>query len=381
MTRMHRDNLAALIAVIISLLLHVSILVPAFTALMSRENTYLKQVDAQLESTRPPASQDDLQLGLQKSEVSSLTWVGYDEYIEHLAEVSETEQAAFTEDPQGNIPVEAAVPTPQGSPHDDTQAPVEETSQASASSLEADTPDEVTDETPPVPAFEASPEIDTLLTKTPVEPATDDAVALDDLAHEADTAPETPQRAQSNEPLPRSEPGDKPLPDPPTQKDDAASDTDTEHQHERKATTPPARGRPEQAQDTDREAQPRGKPTDREGDPADRESPATSIIEVEREDFKQGKPIAGKGLELFPKRLRFDIWTRLTRRPAYNPQCIIEFDRTGKVPRARIVTSSGDDEIDSVLLSSLYGWRARGKEINALTGDDTVPISIRILLR
>ena len=55
----------------------------------------------------PPEEDDSVKLGIEESTESTMTWIGYDEYEEHLAALAETEQAAFTSSPTGGTPVGA----------------------------------------------------------------------------------------------------------------------------------------------------------------------------------------------------------------------------------------------------------------------------------
>ncbi len=121
-------------------------------------------------------------------------------------------------------------------------------------------------------------------------------------------------------------------------------------------------------------------PDAREGDPSDRESDATSTIDVPLTDVQIGKPLAARGLELKPARPRFTTLIQLTTAPG-NPLCEMRFRRDGVPALARIVESSGDSRVDAIIRSSLYRWRASGKPLQALIGKQTVKVQIRILLR
>ncbi len=121
-------------------------------------------------------------------------------------------------------------------------------------------------------------------------------------------------------------------------------------------------------------------PDARQGDPSDRESDPTSTIDVPLTDVQIGKPLAARGLELKPARPRFTTLIQLTTAPG-NPLCEMRFRRDGVPALARIVESSGDSRVDSIIRSSLYRWRASGKPLQALSGKQTMKVQIRILLR
>ena len=121
-------------------------------------------------------------------------------------------------------------------------------------------------------------------------------------------------------------------------------------------------------------------PTEPEpGDAAEKEADATSVVDIALDEIRPGKPLARRGLELMPRRPRFTALLKQTAAPD-NPLVLIKFDADGKPHAAAIVVSSGDSRVDHAILSSLYRWRAKGKPLSALTGDETVEIRIRLIL-
>ncbi len=151
-------------------------------------------------------------------------------------------------------------------------------------------------------------------------------------------------------------------------------------------TKPPAKGAPKvdpkanKAQQKETTSTSKTDPDAREGDPSDRESDATSTIDVPLANIQIGKPLAARGLELKPARPRFTTLIQLTVAPG-NPLCEMRFRRDGVPALARIVESSGDSRVDAIIRSSLYRWRASGKPLQALSGKQTIKVQIRILLR
>ncbi|MCZ6837180.1 MAG: hypothetical protein O7G85_15505, partial [Planctomycetota bacterium] len=108
-----RTNLPVFIGLVCSLLLHAGLLLPMMIS------TTTSQAQAQdLESRFDPEDfkrpeveplvppEEETPLGLDIDTPSTLTWVGYEEYEEHIAALAKMDQAAFTDDP-------AAPPTPQ----------------------------------------------------------------------------------------------------------------------------------------------------------------------------------------------------------------------------------------------------------------------------
>ena len=73
------------------------------------------------------------------------------------------------------------------------------------------------------------------------------------------------------------------------------------------------------------------------------------------------------------------ILTTLTAWPR-NPVCRVSFDRDGVPVKAVLVQATGDSRVDAAIEASLYRWRASGKELEALKDDQTVDLTIRLLI-
>ena len=69
----------------------------------------------------------------------------------------------------------------------------------------------------------------------------------------------------------------------------------------------------------------------------------------------------------------------MTAAPA-NPVCLIRFGREGVPLSASILKSSGDQRVDDAILASLYRWRAEGRQLEELRGDETIDVEMRLLL-
>ncbi|MHC4275010.1 MAG: energy transducer TonB [Planctomycetota bacterium] len=324
-----------LLGLILSLLLHATVLVPALIGVMTADPRGPGRLLARFDPDdflEPPVEQPDdtVQLGIDESTDSTMTWIGYDEYQEHLAALAETEQAAFTSSPAGGAPAEAAAspaPAAEPQPPDDAQPESGET-------------------TDPLAELEAWLEATEVGPGPPVgEPTNPDAQAqsLDDILASLER-----MLSEAVEPQPRQE------------------------------TAPPQPLEPEPpAQPTEAEARPT--PPGEPADPADQESDPTSTVEVPLDNIKLGKPLAAHGLRIKPRRPEFTTLTRLTAAPA-NPLAELRFRRDGKPQRVRILQSSGDARIDEGILNSLYRWRASGKRLQELKKDETIPVRIRIVL-
>ena len=112
-----RPTYVLVAAMLLSLLLHGTLLIPALFVIMTGR-TELQFVQARFDPEdfhRPPEEQEDQeQLGIDEGTPSTMTWIGYEDYQEHLAQLAEVEQAAFKDSPAGNQapPAEAASQAP-----------------------------------------------------------------------------------------------------------------------------------------------------------------------------------------------------------------------------------------------------------------------------
>ena len=120
-----------------------------------------------------------------------------------------------------------------------------------------------------------------------------------------------------------------------------------------------------------------GKPTD--GEKSDRESDATSIVDVPQAKWRNGRPLAGKGLNVRTQRPVFDELTTISTGGA-NPIVEIEFDKEGVPKNCVILQSSGSQLIDQPIIDCLYRWRASGSQLTNLPEGKTLKYRIRMLL-
>ena len=271
-----------------------------------------------------------LQLGIDEDTPSSFTWIGYKEYQEHLAALSEVEQAAKAIDQSG---------TPQTP------------SAESAKLIKAITTER----------FEIiKNELAALLERFKIMPTPPNAKpglnpdvpqvtelglrsAIEKIREWLENVAETAKSKPTTEP-----------------------DETAVQAVEAKAV------------ETGRPGKPTEKPPD-EGDPSDMESDATSTIDVPFDKIKLGKPISSHGLELKPRRPEFTLLELMSARPR-NPLIEISFPSSGIPKSAQLIERTGNKNIDNAILNSLYAWRAKGKRLEELGENETVTIQIRILL-
>jgi len=322
-----------------SLVLHAVVLLPLLAAFVtaapaSGRAALASALDAEAPET--PPTEPEVPLGLDVDRPMRATWVGYDEYREHLAELAEIEQAAFraTDAARPGDPGSAAPPpAPESAPAE--EAPERPTS----------TPEPARD-----PLLEllrqvarAGP-LDAPRTGDATEPRAPDMPSVEPVP--APPAPETP-------------PDETPTPEPPS--DEPADRPQTE--------TPPAAAPGDGGADA---------PKPVEGDPSDRESQATSL-EVPLDRVRLGQPLAGGGLELRPVAPRFTTLIELTVLPK-NPVAELRIDREGKPTEVELVKGSGDPRVDEAVRSAFFRWRASGKPLEDLAEDERVTVRIRMIL-
>jgi hypothetical protein len=267
----------------------------------------------------PPPEPEEPMLGLKDSMAKTMNWIGYEEYEEHLARLAETDQAAFQMNPSGGGG------TPPTNPDSTPQEP--DPKQPAPSGAPVQLP----------PAAGEAP--------SAMEPADGELVGppVPEPRDQPQTEPK-PQPEQEPQPKPQPEPSPDPKPTP---------------------GEGPGSGE--------------GEPGD-SGDETDRESDPTSIVDVPPDKWRTGKPLSAHGLELQTRRPQLTPLTLISARYG-NPIVEIQFGSKGRPHKAIILQSSGDQRVDGPILDSLYRWRATGKRIDELEGEETANIRLRIVLR
>ena len=345
---MHRRPNSSRLAVawIASALVHVAaaaVLVPWDTGRERDPRAHLELRDPPPpDAPQPPT---DLRLGSDTSTATSITWIGYDEYQEHVSDPSVVDQPELTRDPAQGQP-EPTQPTPPSQPTPPTPP---------SRSLVQTTPP-VTET--PAPAIEPAPIAETAAAPVQTEPA--ESLTADEsreqpppTEHQSDQ--ETPADNQS-----KTEQSEPPTPEP-------APPSPTPEPTPAIEPVPPT--------------PPTGS-SEEPGEHADRESTASSVLTAKKEQL--GKPLAGEGLEIQTVRPRFTHYTRLMAAPR-QPRVRIDFRRDGRVEHVELLRSSGVADVDRPLLDAIYQWRATGKKFESLptsSGEKPTVLSveIRILL-
>ena len=107
-----------------SVLAHVAVVAPLLVTVMSAAGGRHVHLRAQFDPQDFRPRNDEVALGIETSAASTLTWIGYERYQQHLAALAEIEQAAFRTNPAGeaqpswdegvSTPVADAQATPTG---------------------------------------------------------------------------------------------------------------------------------------------------------------------------------------------------------------------------------------------------------------------------
>lgn len=241
------------------------------------------------------------ELGVEASTVSSVAWIPYEAYEELVAPRSKLLQPAVQQevDPVVGAPIEAN-PTPPA-----PRAPDEaEAASPVSPSPEPREPGGSPPLLPPILAEADPPPIGDIRSGPPV--------------------PESPMPPQPrDEPVPAPSPEVMPYPSPPPSRS--------------------AGGRPTSAPRSDRDADP-------------------VMITDAPVDVRPGQVLARPGLEIKTARPRFSVTTALTAIPR-NPTVRITFAPDGSVIDASIKQSTGYNDVDGPILTSLYRWRASGRQL------------------
>ncbi len=349
---------------------------------------------------QPPAPEPDVvevTPGIEGGSATSMNWIGYAEYEEHLARLARQEQAAFDLESSGGgsrAATAEAQPLPQGpegqAPPTTTLAraepappPVSPTAtQEPTPQLPAVTPAVAVATTPAVePAQPTQPVVGPVLAVPGIVPdptATEHAPTTDPTTAPAVApSPETPVNPVDPAlalPTPTPDATATPTPAPVPAAATAAPEVNTPGQS--RPQVPPKVDAPGAA--TNPNADKSGPVTD--GAKSDKQSAATSIIDVPASVWKNGKPLAREGLNIKTRRVELTTLTQVGGNYR-NPQCDIYFDRTGKPVQVKIVESSGmAAAVDEPVVDTLYRWRASGKQIDQLKPGQMARFRVRIYL-
>lgn len=336
------------IGLAVSCLVNSLLIVPGLTAdTGSNDDDSLLGDEVQPPDFMPEPPEDEVTLGIEESEASTLTWIGYEQYREHMAKLSELEQAQFVAggaaDGGGGNPAPTSTPSQQP-----TTTPTEP-------QPEEDTPEPRPEQAPLPQAPDAT---------MPVPSETDKQ-------GEAEKPSETPSDVPSpQKPAQKPTPQQPPQPPAPKGGDNAPTPGPPKPQAGPSATgaedLPPV------------------------PNASDRDSDATAIHPVNVK--RPGGPVAAQGLEVRTFRPKLTPYEEL-QFGRISIVAKLEFDRLGKPkrislgtpdPRSKTMRWQPANSMSGYLgkvITSLYRWRASGKDLKGLTGDETIPIVFELTFK
>jgi hypothetical protein len=385
-----------------------------------------------------------IRLGIERSSNATVTWLGFESPTEHeVTRESEVEQAALAPDTSGGqasgLPdALTMVPTPVAPPPPPPPVPAPSPDPTSNQATSTEPTQQPTPQSPPPIAPPPSPEPQPEAAPAPVAPppAAPLREILKIFAPESSTSegpvaapePKLETLIDIDRPPRESTPDNPEITPPETQPSKTQpSETDptetkpTEAQPsvvqppatpaaEPVPTVEPATPQPTQPQpsqplpprpETPPSLGPRPAPTtglsesDADGRKvrqrlkSEKESPAAALKRAVR--FRPGQPAAVEGLDVKTVEPSFPTTLRFTSNPR-NPVVVVNFNRRGRVVSATFLTDdktkrtydTGDSLIDNYLMTSLYLWTAKGKELEALPADNpemVVSIVVEVTLR
>lgn len=324
--RPERPSRALAIGIVLSLVLHLG----AGLAFVTRE-AWAANPDA-VESDRPldrlPPQDQHITLGETTSTAVSMTWIGFDEYREHIVDKAEVEQAALQRDPSGGGRPIPAMPAPNPA--------------AVAEAIAR-------------PAIEAADRMLKALEALPMPPPADTgdiAVAehpeKDEEQADAPDEPEPAEQQVAEAHAPPKRPVESPQEQPPSEGEGDAKG--------------PGAGT-----------------TIAEGEQSERESDASSLVEAQVKQL--GQPLAARGLHITTTKPRLSYRTQIMGGSA-DPVVRLFFASDGRVRSVEFLQRSGNIDIDRPVEDALYAWRAEGEALATL-GDpikgETISVDVRII--
>jgi len=309
-----------------------------------------------------PPQMDIIELGEPESDATSITWIGYTEYEEHLAQKAETEQALSTlatsssaptrepglDAPASSQPVPAAqpvaIPVAQLMPAEDQSAPPA----GSTVPVLTNVPEtrEFAEQDIAV-AFAEEFDLQEQIGPLPSEIHESNEVPDDELAPaEPEDAAEAPAEQQPAEPT------------------DGADAEIPEMLMPALAPSPDANKTAGTGGGNEGNSDPGVSKLEPSAVPSDREAMATAIKHSEL--YKPGKPLASSGLRI--RTVRPDLSHYNTLFAAYtDPVARIFFARDGHVIDVVFLRDTGHADVDRNTLDALYQWRAEGELLGTLS--------------
>ncbi len=353
------------VGIVVSLLVNALVIVPGLTADLQMGRDASPAEDAVRPPTFEPDPEDEpeVKLGIENSEASTLTWIGYEQYQEHMARLAELEQARFdmgggdtggggSPAPPTSQPTKPQTPTnPEPQPRDEPQ-PEEDTA-----------PHQARPETQPLP--------DVPDDALPKSSDTNSDGEAEEPVEQPKASPTRPAKPNEQQPQAQPSPSEKPVPEQTPSGDQAPT------------TGPPA--------PTPGTSQPGADDLPPVDQPSKRQSHATTKTQVNVK--KWGGPVAAEGLTVNTRNLSLTAFEEMQFRNVVYMTVLLDFGADGKVARVWIERVNPKTKkpfwepgklasgYESKVVTSLFGWRAEGEKLKALEDEKTISIPFNLVYR
>lgn len=373
--RGRRETEILAVGLVFSVLLHGLVLLPVLIEVANNKSPErFVELASAIEPPPPEPEPEAPKLGIEDSMAKTMNWIGYEDFEEHLARLGETDQAEFIMQPTGGGGAPPPTPVAPESVTPRTSTPPEaiETSPQ---------PREITSAAPSLAERKTPSETDAQIPDAALKPDQDriQLQTADQTNPEAEEGTDPDDRA----PKPGAEAEAEPPPEEPTESKEEATEPEREEPKEETPETPPSTPKPPSPEPPAAPGKGPGEGPgegDGNGEGADRESDATSVVDVPPELWKRGRPLAARGVELQTRRPVLSTLTQISARFG-SPLVEIKFNAEGRPVKATILVSSGDRRVDEPILDSLYRWRAKGQKLTELKKGETFDVKLRFMLR
>lgn len=276
---------------------------------------------AELQRLRPP-QEDRVRLGVERSDASTITWLGFEEPTPHEAPEADLEQAALDIARARRL--------------------ADQLQRAAASAP-----------------------------RTTAAPAGVDLPEAEDRPADIVAGPEAPQPQSPGEAeIQREQTGEEPP-------------AETAQADQGRPVPEQPDSQPGQGESGEADAAENAAPTPDDENTGAAEKDASARALKKPVKVNPGRPVAAEGLDIRTVRPRWSHTTLLTSRPR-SPVIRVYFNREGKVDRAVFERNTGNRFVDQPLMNAVYAWTARGEALNDLTKEgegSTLEIIFEISLR
>ncbi|MBM4112750.1 MAG: hypothetical protein FJ253_05155 [Phycisphaerae bacterium] len=190
-----------------------------------------------------------------------------------------------------------------------------------------------------------------------------------------------PRTSESKPPAPEAQPFPTPVPDP--EENSPAHDQPDRNAPPSPPLAPGAQPQPQPDAAPGAPTKPAAAPGPPvSGELTEQEADPTSTVDVPAELWRNGKPLAAKGLRILTRRPQMlPEYLAIQTSAGRNPVFELNFDNQGLVRNVVVLEGSGAPELDDRLVDCLYKWRARGERLSTVKAGDRLKFTMRMLVR